>query len=228
MPEFEIEFVGTPNHTKGRRGSVPIAIVNHITGGNYPGCLSWMQNPAAQASAHYLVTRSGKILQLVKDEDAAWHAGRVNKANWPLYKGSNPNRYTLGIEHEGFNGDLTEVQYRATVWLQKKLIQKWDIPVGEDYIIGHYRIDSVDRPYCPGPKFPWDELFKDLKEGLILDKLAEWERKMGEDAVNALSQKGLLSNPQKWLQELGGVPQNWLFFVMMDRLASYMGGKEVK
>ncbi len=226
MPGFEIEFVGTPNYTEGRRGYFPIAIVNHITGGSYPGCLSWMQNPSADASAHYLITRAGEILQLVEDQDTAWHAGRVNKPSWSLYKGSNPNRYTLGIEHEGFDGSLTEKQYLATVWLQKRLIQKWDIPVDGDHIIGHYRIDSVDRPYCPGPKFPWDELFKDLKEGLVLDKLAEWERKMGEDAVDALSQKGLLSNPEKWLQELGNVPQNWLFFVMMNRLADYMAERK--
>lgn len=161
---MKIEWVGSPNFRAGRGGKKIIAIVNHITAGNYPGCLSWMQNPKAQASAHYLITKAGKILQLVKEGDTAWHAGAVNRPNWKLYDGTNPNRYTLGIEHEGWPNDgLTEKQYQATLWLQKQLTQKYNIPVDEDHIIGHYRIDSVNRPNCPGPKFPWDRLFKDLK-----------------------------------------------------------------
>jgi len=161
---FKIEWAPSPNHSS-RNGQKPIAIVNHITAGNFPGCLNWMQNPKAQASAHYLITKDGRIYQLVKDKDASWHAGRVNKPNWPLYNGRNPNRYTIGIEHEGFDGSLTDIQYQATLWLHRHLVEKWGIPVDKDHIIGHYRIDSVNRPNCPGPKFPWDRLFTDLKGG---------------------------------------------------------------
>lgn len=161
---MKIEWVGTKNFTPGRKGKKIIAIVNHITAGLMPGCLSWLQNPKAQASAHYLITRDGRILQLVKDEDTAWHAGIVNKPNWKLYDGTNPNRYTLGIEHEGFpNEPLTEAQYEATLWLHRQLIAKYQLPIDTDHIIGHYRIDSVRRSNCPGPKFPWDRLFSDLK-----------------------------------------------------------------
>ncbi len=163
---MKIQWAETPNKS-GRNGKKPIAIVNHITSGNHPGCLSWMRNPQAGASAHYLVTRAGEIFQMVKDEDASWHAGVVDRPNWPLYDGTNPNRRTIGIEHEGYktnggDGNLTEAQYRATLWLHKQLVAKWGISVDRDYIIGHYRIDSVNRPNCPGPKFPWDRLFQDL------------------------------------------------------------------
>ncbi len=164
MTDRTIAWAGTPNFRQGRSGRQPVAIVNHITAGAFPGCLSWMQNPAAEASAHYLVTKYGQIYKLVKDEDTAWHAGGVNKPNWPLYDGTNPNRYTIGIEHEGQPGDvMTEEQYQATLWLHRQLIARWGIPVDRDHIIGHYRIDSVDRPNCPGPGFPWDRLFADLK-----------------------------------------------------------------
>jgi N-acetyl-anhydromuramyl-L-alanine amidase AmpD len=164
MNQVKIEWVGTKNFSEGRGGRKIIAIVNHITAGLMPGCLSWLQNPKAQASAHYLVTRDGRILQLVKDGDTAWHAGIVNKPNWKLYDGTNPNRYTIGIEHEGFpNEPLTEIQYQATLWLHRQLVAKHGIPVDNDHIIGHYRIDSIRRPNCPGPKFPWDRLFEDLK-----------------------------------------------------------------
>jgi hypothetical protein len=39
------------------------------------------------------------------------------------------------------------------------------IPVTRDNIIGHYRIDSVNKAKCPGTGFPWNRLFKDLEGG---------------------------------------------------------------
>lgn len=164
ISEFEVEWAGTPNYWKGRGGRVPVAIVNHITDGLMPGCLLWMQNSQAGVSANYLVTKEGRILQLVKDEDTAWANGVVNKPSWTLYDGTNPNRYTISIEHEGMAGDqLTESQYQATLWLHRRLAEKYAIPLDEDHIIGHYRIDSVNRPNCPGPGFPWKRLMEDLK-----------------------------------------------------------------
>ena len=163
---LNIQWAGTPNYTPGRQCRKIIAIVDHITAGLMPGCLSWMRNPAAKASAHYLITRAGVIYQLVKEADTAWHAGEVKRPSWRLYDGTNPNRYTIGIEHEGKAGDaLTEAQYQATLWLHRQLVQKYGIPADQDYIIGHYRIDSVNRPNCPGPGFPWGRLFADLKGG---------------------------------------------------------------
>lgn len=154
----------SPNYRSGRDGRTILAIVDHITAGAFPGCLSWLSNVQAQASAHYLVTKAGEIFQLVQDEDTAWHAGAVSKPQWILYDGTNPNRYTIGIEHECLSGgELTEAQYQATLWLHRQLIAKWGIPVDANHIIGHYRIDSVNRPNCPGPNFPWKRLFTDLR-----------------------------------------------------------------
>lgn len=153
----------SPNFSVGRKGRVPIAIISHITAGLMPGTLSWLQNPVAQASAHYLVTKDGKIFQLVNNEDTAWHVGIVNQPNWILYDGTNPNRYTIGIEHEcESGGELTEIQYQATFWLHRQLITEFGIPIDRDHITGHYAIDSINRPNCPGPDFPWNKLMSDL------------------------------------------------------------------
>ncbi len=190
MRLVEIEWTGTPNYRKGRQGRKPVAIVDHITAGYMPGCLSWMQNPAAQSSAHYLVTKDGRILQLVKDEDTAWHAGAVNKPTWPLYDGSNPNRYTIGIEHEGQpNEPLTEAQYEATLLLHEHLTLKHGIPIDKNHIIGHYRIDSVNRPNCPGPAFPWGRLFNDLgRGGRMSMEVPKWKK----DALRWAEQTGIV------------------------------------
>ena len=160
---MQIQWAPSPNFRAGREGRKIIAIVNHITAGLMPGTLSWMQNPSAKASAHYLVTKKGEIYQMVKDEDTAYHAGEVQNPSWSVYDGSNPNNYTLGIEHEALSGDvITEAQYQATLWLHGQLVKKYTIPVDRDHIIGHYRIDSVNRKNDPGVGFPWDRLFKDL------------------------------------------------------------------
>jgi len=210
--------------TKGRNGKKIIAIVNHITAGLHPGTLSWMRNPQAQASAHYLVTRAGEIFQMVKDEDTSWHAGVVNRPNWPLYDGSNPNRYTIGIEHEGYqqqggDGNLTEKQYQATLWLHQQLIAKHKISITKDHIIGHYRIDSVNRPNCPGPKFPWDRLFKDLQGGgTVADKdtPAAWAKESWEWAKKEGYLDGTRPKDVVTREELAAV---------LNRLTGKLGGK---
>lgn len=200
--QYKIEWAPTPNMSKGRNGKKIIAIVNHITAGLYPGTLSWMRNPAAKASAHYLVTRAGQIFQMVKDEDTSWHAGVVNRPNWPLYDGTNPNRQTIGIEHEGHkqqggDGNLTEAQYQATLWLHKHLIAKHKIPATRNHIIGHYRIDSINRPNCPGPKFPWDRLFADLqiknKEEVIMATFKDIANHWAKGDIEWLAERGLLA-----------------------------------
>jgi hypothetical protein len=100
----------------------------------------------------------------VKEEDTAFGAGIVNKPDWRLYDGTNPNFYTLNIEHEAKPGEsLSDIQYQATLWLHSYLVSKWGIPIDNDHIIGHYRLDSINRKNDPGSKFPWDKLMSDLR-----------------------------------------------------------------
>jgi len=208
-PQFRIEQAPSPNLTRGRSGKKIIAIVLHITAGLYPGCLNWMRNPAAKASAHYLVTKTGGIYQMVKDADTAWHAGFVNRPTWKLYDGTNPNRYTLGIEFECLSGgELTEAQYQAGLWLIQKLAQKHGIPVDEDHIIGHYRIDAVNRPNDPGPQFPWERLMADLKED---DEMAtEAKIKVNDKVLTGYILKDNLSYaPVRALAEALGYKVAW-------------------
>jgi len=76
----------------------------------------------------------------------------------------NPNRLTISIEHEGKTGEeYPEAQYQATLFLHKMLVSQFQIPVDRHHIIGHYQIDSVNRPQCPGRAFPWSRLMEDLQ-----------------------------------------------------------------
>ncbi len=140
--------------------------------GTLAGTDSWFRDPSSRVSAHYGIGKDGTIHQYVREEDAAWANGVVNRPSWPLldrFPGVNPNLYTLSIEHEGYPGEpFTEAMYRASLDLTRWLVFRWRIPVDRDHLIGHYRLDSVDRPDCPGPAFPWDRLFADLAADPVL------------------------------------------------------------
>ena len=164
MTKPDITWVPSPNHSA-LKGYKFIAIVDHIMSGTLAGTDSWFQNPASKVSSHFGVGKNGEIHQYVDTDYPAWANGTANNPNWSLLKsGVNPNYYTISIEHEGESGDvMPEAQYQATLSLHRWLIKEIGIEVSTDTIIGHYRIDSVNKANCPGSGFPWDRLFKDLK-----------------------------------------------------------------
>ena len=55
--------------------------------------LKRLTNPKSKVSCHYFIDRQGKIIQMVKDKNIAWHAG---KSKWKKFK--NLNKNSIGIE----------------------------------------------------------------------------------------------------------------------------------
>lgn len=164
---MDIKWIGSPNFNSGRYGYKPLAIINHIQCGTEEGTDSWFKNPASQVSSTFSVSKEGEVHQYVQETDTAWANGRKSTpdqawlANFP---NANPNYWTISIEHEGYpNEPMPEAQVQATIALHKYLVKKWNIPVDPIHITGHFRIDSVSRKDCPGPNFPWDRLYSELK-----------------------------------------------------------------
>ena len=52
-----------------------------------------LKSPKAKVSCHYLINRRGDVIQMVKDLNIAWHAG---KSKWKEF--SNLNNNSIGIE----------------------------------------------------------------------------------------------------------------------------------
>ena len=140
----------SPNFWAGRKGYRPEGVVIHIMDGTLVGTDSWFANPTSQVSAHYGVGRTGEVHQYVKEEDTAWHAGRVDAPVWKLIKPNiNPNLYTIGIEHEGKPEDVwTDVMKRSSAELVREICQRWQIPIDRNHIVGHFEIFSK-KPNCP-------------------------------------------------------------------------------
>lgn len=171
VPAPTMEWHASPNHFSGRNGQKVVAVCNHIIAGTLGSADNWFQNSSSEASTHFGIGKNGRIIQWVSTSDAAWGNGRLNKPDTTVpwvtkaqREGINPNNLTVSIEHEGQTGEpFTEQMYHSTLALHKYLISKFNIPIDRHHIVGHYQLDSVERPFCPGSGLPWDRLIGDLK-----------------------------------------------------------------
>jgi N-acetylmuramoyl-L-alanine amidase len=201
---MNIQWVdGIPNFYS-RNGVKPFVICNHISAGTIGSMTNWFKNPKAQASSHFGVGRDGTILQYVKLENGAWTQGilveNIFKATAQVVKDMkmNPNYYCVGIEHEGYvqghldekgevvvenyglDGVLTDAQFAATCWLHRYIMDYLNNAYGvnmslsEYNVVGHYQIDPVRKPNCPGINFPWAKLRAELAIAQTMT-LAEYE-----------------------------------------------------
>ena len=116
-----------------------------------------LKNPKAKVSCHYFINRKGNVIQMVKDLNIAWHAG---KSKWKNF--SNLNSNSLGIElvnkgHDYGYQNFSNLQIKSLIKLCKILKKKYTIKK-EDFL-GHSDIAPL-RKKDPGEKFPWKKLSK--------------------------------------------------------------------
>jgi len=165
MPILSKTWIGCAegNFASGRLDYKPEGIVIHLMAGTLIGTDTWFlttpeKRDEPPSSAHYGVGKEGQIHQYVKEEDRAFHAGRLNPQPPTLalllqFRNTNPNNFLIGIEHEGqLEDEWPEAMIEASAALIAEICQRWDIPIDRTHIVGHHEIFS-DKP-CPGPKCP--------------------------------------------------------------------------
>ena len=151
-------------------------IVIHSIEGSADDALNWFQNEKAKVSAHYVIDYNGKIYQMVREKDIAWHAG-----NWKY------NVYSIGIEHAGFadKNMFTDEEYIASAKLVAYLCRKYNItiihwegiapedPTNGSGIIGHNQVPDPKNPKLggginhhsdPGKFWNWDYFINLVKK----------------------------------------------------------------
>lgn len=156
----------SPNKSS-RHGTKIDAIVIHTTEGSYTSAVSWLRNPEAKVSAHYVIKEDGsEIRQLVQDDEAAWAQTYYNSR-------------AIGIECAGFahkastwtpglKATLTEL----VAWLAKTHGVRVEHPTTNagffvnrkldlGGLIGHGQIQPWNRK-DPGEYFDWDQFVKDV------------------------------------------------------------------
>jgi hypothetical protein len=146
---------GEGNYTKAHRAPHSIdRIVVHVTEGSFWGSVQWLQSPRAHASSHFVISRGGRIVQLVHLSDIAWHAG-----HWQT------NVQSVGIEHEGFTygpHGFTGAQYKRSAQLAAWLARRSLMPIDRGHIIGHHEVPGpggrrggASGHTDPGPHWNW-------------------------------------------------------------------------
>jgi N-acetyl-anhydromuramyl-L-alanine amidase AmpD len=138
-------------------------VVIHVEAGTETATINWFANPQAHVSAHYSVSQAGTIYQHVQEDHTAWHAGIPapfkwndnTKNKWP---GANPNSYSIGIEHEGFDDGKPwpDTQVQASASLVADICKRHGIPMDRQHIVGHHEIYAGHT--CPGKACPIDQI----------------------------------------------------------------------
>lgn len=130
------------------------AILLHDTEGSFTTTIGMFQNPKLQVSAHYVVSKAGRIVQMVRDEDSAFHA----KGTWDMLPDwlkalpdpvvcSRLNGYTIGIEMELWPGEYEypDAEYEAVASLLAKLCDVHGLPYDRTHVFGHGEVQADRR-----------------------------------------------------------------------------------
>ena len=130
-----------------QRNRVRLFVIHIAQGLNQSGTDAWFNNPAAQVSAHFSISRTGVVHQYVKLDWVAWAEQDYNDV-------------AISIEHEGDSGmTLTTRQLAASLkllaWLHGQFphvpLHRTANPNGSG-VIGHGElgVPGGDHPDCPG------------------------------------------------------------------------------
>ncbi|MFJ1971697.1 N-acetylmuramoyl-L-alanine amidase [Streptomyces sp. NPDC087903] len=122
-------------------------VVIHVTQGSFASAVKAFQDPGHGAAAHYIVHKDGRVTQMIRELDVAFHAGNREY-----------NERSVGIEHEGFVDrpkDFTDAMYAASARLTAGICGRYGIPVDRKHIIGHVEVPGTDHT-DPGRHWDWD------------------------------------------------------------------------
>ena len=149
----------SPNHSKKIRLKSEIKfVIIHYTGlQSEIESIKRLKDPKYKVSCHYLISRKGKIIQMVKEKNIAWHSG---KSKWKKFK--DLNHCSIGVElvnrgHKFGYQDYSKNQINSLLKLCKILKKKYSIK--KENFLGHSDIAPL-RKIDPGEKFPWKKLSK--------------------------------------------------------------------
>ena len=154
VPDFEgAEICPSPNFGERKNGRSIDMLIIHYTGmESGQAAQDWLCNRESQVSCHYIVHEDGRIVQMVREVDRAWHAG---KSCW---QGEGDiNSCSIGIEivnggHDYGMPDFPDVQLATIVNLSQSIVARNAIPARR--VLAHSDVAPV-RKVDPGEKFDW-------------------------------------------------------------------------
>ncbi|MCS6882960.1 MAG: N-acetylmuramoyl-L-alanine amidase [Oscillochloridaceae bacterium] len=164
---MHVEWLGmTRQHYQPGALSRVRMVVVHATAGRAPGDLNWLRQGGDErrpVSVHYYIGRNGRVVQLVKEDDIAWHAGA---SVWAVDGRvmQHCNRFSIGIELENLNtgrDPYPEVQYAAALELTRDLVRRHNVPRSQ--LVRHLDIAPGRKTDPAG--FPWERFVGEVYAG---------------------------------------------------------------
>jgi hypothetical protein len=119
--------------------------VIHSLAGHYASAVESWRTGRRCFKPHYVIRKDGEITQVVAERHIAQHANRAN-------------RYSVGIEHDGFAKDpryFNEAMYVASAALTRDICLRNSIPMDGTHIIGHDDAPGTGHG-DPGGYWDWD------------------------------------------------------------------------
>ncbi|MDR0736748.1 MAG: N-acetylmuramoyl-L-alanine amidase [Zoogloeaceae bacterium] len=126
-------------------------ILHHTSNDTLEYALGVLTHPLSGVSSHYLIGRDGQVLQLVDENQRAWHAGAS------MWGGqTDMNSASIGIELDNTgNEPFPPIQIDALIALLRDIRSRHAIPRAN--VLAHADI-APERKSDPGILFPWRQL----------------------------------------------------------------------
>ena len=109
------------------KGKIKFLIIHYTGMQSMRASIKRLTSLKHKVSCHYLISRNGKIFQMVKDNKIAWHAG---KSKWGKLKNLNNNSIGIELVNKGHEYGYTNFKNRqlsSLIKISKKLIKKYKI-----------------------------------------------------------------------------------------------------
>lgn len=142
----------TPNFGP-RRLPVDMLLLHYTGMDTAEAAIAIMQKPEAEVSCHYVVLEDGGVVQMVAEENRAWHAGQ---SSWEGESDTNSRSIGIEIVNGGHSAGLPpypDAQIRAVVELCRDILSRHAIRA--DRVLAHSDVAPA-RKHDPGERFPWE------------------------------------------------------------------------
>ncbi|MBX2842249.1 MAG: N-acetylmuramoyl-L-alanine amidase [Flammeovirgaceae bacterium] len=220
--DFDISFEKTPNVSGEFKDGFPNTIILHYTAGaSLESSVVWLKNPKAKASAHLVVCKTGKIVQLAPFNIRTWHAG---KSEWKGRKRLNNSSIGIEIDNAGllekrvdgyytnFGKKVADKDIVLAKHKHQEEVKAWEAFTPEQVaavemicfvlmqqynikeILGHEDI-SPRRKIDPGPAFPLQNFREKILFGRGDDEVGEKLVAEGKIGVVTADLLNIRTNP---------------------------------
>lgn len=129
-------YTASPNFDETSSNQVTCIVLHATVEPTTEGTMGIFLNPAKKVSAHFIVGKDGRVVQMVPIEKRAWHAGNSILDGVPSV-----NNYSVGIEMVNLNDGLdpySQAQMEAVAGLIRFIRSRYSIP--DNRIVSHAQI----------------------------------------------------------------------------------------